>query len=524
MHNGGESQLDLRKTIVDEFDYRDPGKTNVQTLIEKRPLELGISKKKKHMKLFEDSRITNRIHRLHHMVVRCLMAFAVLSMVLSLVAKETEIDQLVRGTPMTDSEHNLIFWSSIVSVVASIFMVIINIFRKLLKFKQKILRLEIRETEKFWTGTAILKILWESFMIGVTPLPHLQDNLYCTFIHYLQKEVCYNYNDFLHLFQFLKITYIIKAYLTTSMYSSSSSYRICSMYSAQWSNTFVIKSLMRDQPLVFIFTVFFFGVFIFGYALRIAEAPLYQIDKSMNLADLFNCCWASIVTMTTVGYGDFYPRTVLGRCIMFACCLYGMVMTSLMVSFISQELTLSNGEFKAFVVICRLNIRSNVRKKAREVLNKFAHVIVLKKAGQHAAAKRNVLLRNIYVQCKDIHLLNLRYKNTQDLSPEEDMDRNFELISREMRSMKFLMTSLRDGLNRLNGVKIPTRNSPPSNPSLRRFVANRAHELISVPVVPPTKSFEVLPEEKAQTPEGTADGEDMPEGDSEMTGFQPNGS
>lgn len=485
MDTGQENGNELRRTIVEEFDYREPAKTDLEGLLDNNQFELGVSKKRKHLRLFEDSRLTNRIHRLHQLVVRCLMAFAVLCMVLSLVAKETEIDQLVRGTPMTDSEHNLIFWSSIVSMVASFLMVIINISRKILKFKQRKMRLEIRESEEFWTRKETLKILWESFMIGVTPLPHLQDNMYCTLLGYLQKEVCYNYNDFLHLFQFVKITYIIKAYLTTSMYSSSSGYRICSMYNLQWTNTFVIKSLMRDQPLVFIFTMFMFGILVFGYALRIAEAPVYQVDKSMNLADLFNCCWNAIVTMTTVGYGDFYPRTVFGRCIMFVCCLYGMIMTSLMVSYVSQELTLSSGEYKAFVVICRLNIRRNVKQKATRVLNKFAHVIVLRKQGQSAAVKRKNLLRDMYNQCKDIHLLNLRYKNTQDLSPEEDMDRNFELISREMRSMKFLMKTLKDGLDRLNNVKNTSRRSPDYG-QLRRQPSNHSKktEPFDLPPIP----------------------------------------
>src|SRR3990167_3398918 len=136
MDTGQENGKELRRTIVEEFDYREPAKTDLEGLLDNNQFELGVSKKRKHLRLFEDSRLTNRIHRLHQLVVRCLMAFAVLCMVLSLVAKETEIDQLVRGTPMTDSEHNLIFWSSIVSMVASFLMVIINISRKILRSEE----------------------------------------------------------------------------------------------------------------------------------------------------------------------------------------------------------------------------------------------------------------------------------------------------------------------------------------------------------------------------------------------------
>lgn len=96
--------------------------------------------------------------------------------------------------------------------------------------------------------------------------------------------------------------------------------------------------MMKEMPLKFISMIFMFGIIFFGYALRIAEAPLVLVDKSIDLTDFFACCWTAMLTMTTVGYGDYYPRTTIGRIIMFFCCMYGMVVTSLMVSFVSQEL------------------------------------------------------------------------------------------------------------------------------------------------------------------------------------------
>ena len=55
-------------------------------------------------------------------------------------------------------------------------------------------------------------------------------------------------------------------------------------------------------------------IFIFGYAIRICESPLIRNDDSENNLSLYsNAMWNIMITMTTVGYGDFYVRTDLGR-------------------------------------------------------------------------------------------------------------------------------------------------------------------------------------------------------------------
>jgi hypothetical protein len=38
-----------------------------------------------------------------------------------------------------------------------------------------------------------------------------------------------------------------------------------------------------------------------------------------------------VVTMTTVGFGDFYARTYIGRIVSIVACFYGVFLVSLMV-------------------------------------------------------------------------------------------------------------------------------------------------------------------------------------------------
>lgn len=64
--------------------------------------------------------------------------------------------------------------------------------------------------------------------------------------------------------------------------------------------------------------------------------------------------WCVIITMATIGYGDFYPKTHLGRCIDIMACVWGNILISLMVISItvSSEFT-EPAHRKAYEAILR---------------------------------------------------------------------------------------------------------------------------------------------------------------------------
>jgi len=57
--------------------------------------------------------------------------------------------------------------------------------------------------------------------------------------------------------------------------------------------------------------------------------------KAQDYSYFVNPLWLCFVTMTTVGYGDFYPRTDFGRTVGVVVSLCGMVSVSLLVIFLS---------------------------------------------------------------------------------------------------------------------------------------------------------------------------------------------
>jgi len=72
--------------------------------------------------------------------------------------------------------------------------------------------------------------------------------------------------------------------------------------------------------------------------------------------------------MTTVGYGDFFPKTTLGRLIGIIIAFWGVFIVSLFVVSLSTMLEFDSGENKAFRLAKRLEKKDMLRIEASNVL------------------------------------------------------------------------------------------------------------------------------------------------------------
>ena len=68
--------------------------------------------------------------------------------------------------------------------------------------------------------------------------------------------------------------------------------------------------------------------------------------------------------MTTIGYGDFYPRTLPGRFLAFVLCIWGVIITSLMVVALSTYTELERKEKSAHHRIMDLELKEELRNNA----------------------------------------------------------------------------------------------------------------------------------------------------------------
>jgi hypothetical protein len=122
--------------------------------------------------------------------------------------------------------------------------------------------------------------------------------------------------------------YFVSSLLIKSKYMSASSQRICEMYGARPGIIFCLRCLFKDSPFAFVTAIFLASVLLFSFLFRIAE---YQIYPHSSLTMYGNMAWMTVITMTSVGYGDYTPKTPLGRLIGAICVTWGVLIVSVMV-------------------------------------------------------------------------------------------------------------------------------------------------------------------------------------------------
>jgi potassium intermediate/small conductance calcium-activated channel subfamily N protein 2 len=119
------------------------------------------------------------------------------------------------------------------------------------------------------------------------------------------------------------------------------------MLGVEITRTFALRSIFASDPYFFLIYSIAILVFTFTFMIRVIEGPVSLILKdSIDYNIIQNCIWNVIVTMTTVGYGDYVPRSFFGRMVMIFAALTGTTLLSFMVVALQFYLRFSENEAK----------------------------------------------------------------------------------------------------------------------------------------------------------------------------------
>jgi potassium intermediate/small conductance calcium-activated channel subfamily N protein 2 len=91
--------------------------------------------------------------------------------------------------------------------------------------------------------------------------------------------------------------------------------------------------------------------------------------SGQNYNLLSNAMWNVIITLTTTGYGEFYPKSNLGRFIGLIICFWGTFMVSFFVVTVNNMLTFTPSEEKSYTLLLRLHFKEELKRYAVNVLS-----------------------------------------------------------------------------------------------------------------------------------------------------------
>lgn len=147
--------------------------------------------------------------------------------------------------------------------------------------------------------------------------------------------------------------------------------------------------------------------------------------------------WFVVVTMTTVGYGDYYPRTIPGRLQTFVLAVWGSVVLSLTVNILEDVQCLEDIEKKSLDYYEALTLKDNLKQKASNVLVQLIKTnLEMKKKGNF---RKQLQYSNQSYAIKEFQRSS---KLTENAKLNTELDQFYDKIAQDVGSIRENILSL----------------------------------------------------------------------------------
>ncbi|XP_065673581.1 potassium voltage-gated channel protein Shal isoform X2 [Hydra vulgaris] len=157
-----------------------------------------------------------------------------------------------------------------------------------------------------------------------------------------------------------------------------------------------------------------FLLFSLSLAVVIFSTIIYYIEKDeqhTHFTSIPAGFWYTVVTMTTLGYGDMVPKTVLGKLVGSVCSLCGVLVIALPVPVIVNSFSkIYMGNQRSDNRIADLKLKNGFEKKNNEIDSSIANM----------ARERINHLSKAYTSLMDLHIFG------KDIKPTKNIDKVYQ--------------------------------------------------------------------------------------------------
>lgn len=194
----------------------------------------------------------------------------------------------------------------------------------------------------------------------------------------------YTLNQIQCLMMSTRLFIICNIILKNLPHSSVRMNRILKICNIEESLLFIVKCLIKKKPYEFFIVCLIGSLFIFTYVIRICELPLVVKLENSSFQSYLTTLWMVMITMTTVGYGDYNPKTIPGRAFGFILCIWGVFLLSMIVIILFNSLELSFEEKQALLIFNKLEAKKPLADCAARLI---AETWKLRKSGDNDPKK-----------------------------------------------------------------------------------------------------------------------------------------
>jgi hypothetical protein len=291
------------------------------------------------------------------------------------------------------------------------------------KFKQKV---EISDT--LYSTGLIWKLIFELLLCAIHTPPFLQ-NLNLSFYSDNGTLNKVDIDLFISSAIPLRVYLVFRYYTFYSSWADDRAEKICNDCNTLGGISFAIKAELKERPYTVVGVLMLMSILIFGHALRNVEVCFMQnksADKFQDWSYVWNGFWCIIITILTIGYGDFYPQTVVGRCIAVVAVLWGTFLISLMVVSLTISVEFTPQEQKAYDELKKGEMYFNLKRKALQTLR---YGVKLKSFPENRADINDTETKIKYIRTLDHFKHNLNeFRNARKFIVNKEHEQSAENI------------------------------------------------------------------------------------------------
>jgi len=175
-----------------------------------------------------------------------------------------------------------------------------------------------------------------------------------------------------------RVYLLMKYYSFYSSWGDDKAEKICIECNTLGGISFAIKAKLKENPYLVVGVLMFFSIMIFGYSLRNVEVAFMQDKETKKFQDwrhVWNGFWCITTTIFTVGYGDYYPQTILGKGIAVVACVWGTFLISLMVLSLTLSVEFTHQEEKAYNEIKKKEMYEELERRAVRIFKAYVNAV-----------------------------------------------------------------------------------------------------------------------------------------------------
>jgi hypothetical protein len=146
---------------------------------------------------------------------------------------------------------------------------------------------------------------------------------------------------------FMRFYFLMRSITNYTMYTDSFARKLCKNYGVHTGLRFTLRCHMHESPSMTIGLVFLSSTCILAYILRIFEGPCSFALGTQDFETYFSAIWCIVISITTVGYGDIFPSTNMGRTLIMIAAIWGTFIISLVIVSVADIFKLSTNEEKS---------------------------------------------------------------------------------------------------------------------------------------------------------------------------------